>query len=453
MGADGRAEALTALDAVTLRDRVASGAVRASELAAACIARIGRLEPQIGAWAWLDEDHVMAEARRLEALRASGRPMGPLHGLPVAVKDIIDTARIPTENGTAIDAGRVPDADAWVVRRLKAAGAYVLGKTVTAELASLHPGKTRNPHDPAHTPGGSSSGSAAAVAAGMAPLAIGTQTGGSVIRPAAYCGVVGYKPTFGAIPRTGILTQSPSLDTVGVFAASVEAAAMLAEALFGEDSADPATAPMPPPRLLATAMANPPARPNLAMLASLPVDPAPEPEMADAFSELVSLLSESAFEISLPAVFGEAVRQREVINNAEMAKCYHSYERRGRDRLSATLVAALDEGKAIPARDYLSARDWPGVLRAGLADIFTRCDAIVMPATPGPAPRGLGSTGPSVYNSIWTLTGLPVVTLPLFVASGGLPMGVQVIGAHGDDARLLRTARWLAMKATRTNPE
>ena len=224
-------------EAHVLRDRLASGALRASELAEALIARIEAREPEIGAFAWFDADFVREQARRLDAHRQSGRPTGALHGLPVALKDIIDTARIPTENGCALDAGRVPIKDAAIVSRLRSAGALIMGKTVTTELAYMQAGKTRNPHGPAHTPGGSSSGSAAAVADGMVPLAVGTQTGGSVIRPASFCGVTGFKPSFGAIPRTGILMQSPTLDTVGVFAASPLDAALLAEVLMGHGTA------------------------------------------------------------------------------------------------------------------------------------------------------------------------------------------------------------------------
>ena len=251
-------EAALDLGAVALRDRLAAGALKAADLAEAAIARIEATEPEIRAWAWFDPEFVRAQAKALDAHRATGRPIGPLHGLPVGLKDIIDTARIPTENGTALDAGRVPREDAFVVARLKAAGALILGKTATTELAFFAPAPTRNPANPAHTPGGSSAGSAAAVAAGQTPLAVGTQTAGSVIRPAAFCGVVGFKPSFGAVPRTGILAQSPSLDTVGVFARSVPDAALLAETLYGHDPRDRATAPAPPPRLLDIATARPP---------------------------------------------------------------------------------------------------------------------------------------------------------------------------------------------------
>lgn len=431
------------LSAIELRDRLARGELRAAEVAQAFLDRIAEREPEVQAWAWLDGEHVMQQARALDAHRTSGRPIGPLHGLPVALKDVIDTRRIPTENGAAIDKGRTPTEDAYVVRRLKAAGAIVMGKTVSTELAFLHPGKTRNPVDPAHTPGGSSSGSAAAVAARMVPLAVGTQTGGSVIRPAAYCGVVGFKPTFGAIPRSGVLAQSPSLDTMGVFAHIVEDAALVCDVLFGDDPADPATAPFPPPRLHATASAEPPVKPMLAFVRPPGWDDA-SPETHLAMKEITDALGDQCFEAILPNAFDEAVAIRERINFAEMAKCYYAYERRGRDLLSPEMRDALDKGKAIPARDYIAALDWPDVLYAGLAEIFERCDAIVTPATPGPAPAGLSSTGSSIFNGLWTLCRTPAITLPLLRSESGLPMGVQLVGARGNDARLLRTARWVA---------
>ena len=362
--------------------------------------------------------------------------------MPVGVKDIVDTAGIPTENGTAIDAGRVPREDAFVVARLKAAGALILGKTVTTELAGMAPAPTRNPVDPAHTPGGSSAGSAAAVAAGQVPLAIGTQTAGSVIRPAAFCGVVGFKPSFGAIPRTGILAQSPSLDTVGVLARSVADAALLADALFGYDGRDRATAMAAPPRLLALATSRVPVPPVFAFVRPPGWEEA-SPETRLALAELADLLGEQGFEAELPGAFDEAAAVRERINLAELAKCYHGYERRGRDRLSEAMRAAIDAGKAVPARDYIAALDWPDLLYAALEGILARCDAIVAPAAPGPAPEGLASTGSPIFNGLWTLCGVPAVTLPLLEAANGLPMGVQLIGRRGDDGRLLRTASWL----------
>lgn len=436
------AAALMQLGAVELRDRMATGALRAVDLAESCIARIEAREDEVRAWAWFDADYVREQAKALDAYRTSGRAIGPLHGLPVALKDIIDTRRIPTENGCALDAGRVPAADAFVVERLRQAGAIIMGKTVTTELAFLHPGKTRNPHNTAHTPGGSSSGSAAAVADGMVPLAIGTQTGGSVIRPASYCGVTGFKPSFGAIPRRGILMQSPTLDTVGVFASDPQGAALLADVLFGHDAADAATTLAPPPRLLETARAAPPLRPVFAFVRPPGWDDA-DPELHAAFAELVEALGDQVFEVDLPRAFNEAADQRKRINYAEMSRYYYRYWRDGADSLGAETRAALEDGNAIPARDYLAALDWRPVLAAGLDEIFGRCDAILCPAGTGPAPEGLGFTGDAIFNGLWTLCGTPAVTLPLLTAGNGLPMGVQLVGPRGDDARLLRTATWL----------
>jgi Asp-tRNA(Asn)/Glu-tRNA(Gln) amidotransferase A subunit family amidase len=437
-----KAQAILALGAVEMRDRLASGALRAVDLVEACLARIAELEPQVGAWAWLDGDHAVQQAQRLDQWRTSGKPLGPLHGLPIGLKDIIDTKGIPTENGTLIDAGRVPSEDAWIVSRLRAAGAIILGKTVTTECAFMHPGKTRNPHNGAHTPGGSSQGSAAAVAAGMVPLSIGTQTGGSVIRPASYCGIVGMKPSFGLIPRTGILPQSPFLDTVGVFARSVEDCALLAEVLAGHDPADTATQAMPMPRILSVAQSKAPVTPIFALLKPPGWDQA-DPQMTSAIDELAALLGDQCFEPPLPLLQDvAAIRQR--INFAEMAKCYYGLERRGRDQMSAKLLAAMDEGKAVLARDYIAALDWRAVLTAGLDAVFARCDAFLCPAAPGPAPKGLDDTGSAIFNGLWTLGGMPAITLPVFTAENGLPMGVQLVGRRGDDARLCRTAKWLA---------
>ncbi|GAB4225361.1 MAG: amidase [Kiloniellaceae bacterium] len=435
-------EDLLNLDAVELRDRLASGALRAAELAGACLAAVERREPEVGAWAWLDSDHVMQQARKLDEARTAGRPLGPLHGLPVGLKDIIDTESIPTENGTPLDSGRKPWSDAYVVKRLKQAGALIMGKTVTTELALRAPGKTRNPHNPAHTPGGSSSGSAAAVAAGMVPLALGTQTVGSMIRPASYCGVVGYKPTFGSIPRSGVLSQAPSLDTLGVFATSIGGAALLADCLFGQDDGDPATKLVPTPRLPEIAAAPPPVKPAFALVRQPAWDSATV-DVHEGFAELAEALGEACDEVELPAAFKEALQLCELVQLAELSKSYHHYEKRGRDQLSAEMQSAIDEGRKILAHDYLAALDWPKLLNDALEAIFSRYDAILTPASPGAAPEGLASTGSPAFNGIWTFCGSPAITLPLLQAENGLPIGVQLVGRRGDDGRLLRSARWL----------
>src|SRR5918996_5102710 len=246
---DGREER-TGMGAVAAAQQIREGRLTAVELTEACLKRIEAREAEVQAFAFLDPEHARRQARAADEHRKRGRPLGPLHGVPVGVKDIVDTADMPTENGTVLHAGRRPRADATLVSLLRAAGAVVLGKTVTTELAVYTPGKTRNPHNPEHTPGGSSSGSAAAVAAGMVPLAIGTQTNGSVIRPASYCGVYGLKPSPGPIPRTGVLPQSAPLDTVGVMAADLEGLALLAEPLMAFDARDRASQAHARPHLL-----------------------------------------------------------------------------------------------------------------------------------------------------------------------------------------------------------
>lgn len=439
----GRTDAVAGAGAAELRDEIARGALRAEELCEACIARTEASEDDIRAWAWFDAGFARQQAKALDAHRRTGHPVGPLHGLPVGVKDVIDTARIPTENGCPVDAGRVPSRDAWLVQRLRASGALVFGKTVSTELAFMHPSRTRNPRNLAHTPGGSSAGSAAAVAAGHVPLAIGTQTGGSVIRPAAFCGTVGFKPSFGRIPRTGVLTQSPSLDTIGVFARDVLGAALLAEALYGADPGDPATAPSAPPRLLEIARAAPPVPPFFAFLRPPGWEEA-HAETRAALEEIAGRLGGRCFEVPLPAIFNDAPEMHRIVQTAELSRCFYGYERRGRGRLSEETLEAIDRGKRILARDYISALDRRPVYNAALEEILSRCDAILAPSAPGPAPHGFATTGDAVFNGLWTLCGTPAVTLPVFEASNGLPMGLQLIGRRDDDARLLRTANWLA---------
>jgi len=436
------ADESAATSALQLRDRLASGALDCESLIGSCLEAIDAAEPEIQAWAWLDGDHAIEQARARDAERRRGRGIGPLHGLPVGLKDIIDTKGIPTENGCALDAGRTPREDAAIVSRLRSLGAVVLGKTVTTELAFMQPSKTRNPAAYGHTPGGSSAGSAAAVAAGMVPLAIGTQTGGSVIRPAAFCGVVGYKPSFGRIPRTGVLSQAPSLDTVGVFATCVEDAALLAEPLCFHDAGDPSSAPIPAPRLLEAALSTPPLAPTLALVET-PFAGQADAEMLGALAELAAHLGEQCFAAQLPELFTEGEAARQIIQNTELARSFAHYERRGAERLSSPIRDAIAAGRSVAAIDYLAACDWPDVLNAGLEQLFDRCDAILAPAAPGPAPQGFLSTGNPVFNGLWTLCGVPTITLPLLESSNGLPMGVQLIGRRGDDARLLRTARWL----------
>jgi len=438
----GTIPSLADLDALTARARLADGALSAVEFTRACLRRIQEREPAIQAWASMDERLALAQAEMLDRYRQTGRPVGALHGLPVGIKDIIDTKDMPTENGNPLDSGRRPTEDAWVVARLRAAGAVILGKTATSECAYLAPAKTRNPHNPEHTPGGSSAGSAAAVASGMVPFAIGTQTGGSVIRPASFCGVVGFKPSFGLVPRGGILPAAPRLDTVGTFARTIEDAALLIDALIGYDPEDSDTRPMAPQQLLETARSDPPVTPQLAFIKT-PAWPGIEADCAAGFDELTEALGDLCDEVDLPGIFAEATIAHRRIMLAEMAHNLRHYYDRGADRLCAETRAAVEEGRGITAADYLAALDWRATLYAGLEEIFERYDAIVTPATPGEAPRGLESTGSAAFNVLWSLLGVPSVTLPLLTGANGMPIGVQLIGRRDNDGRLLRTARWL----------
>jgi Asp-tRNA(Asn)/Glu-tRNA(Gln) amidotransferase A subunit family amidase len=435
---------ITKLSAVELRDLIASGRLKAAQLASAFVERVSEQEDNIHAWAWFDPDFVIAQAEELDARRERGDPIGPLHGIPVGIKDIIDTAGIPTENGTVIDAGRVPDKDAAVVEKLKAAGAVLMGKTVTTELALLNPSVTRNPVNANHTPGGSSSGSAAAVKANMVPLAIGTQTAGSVIRPASFCGVTGFKPTFGSISRRGVLTQAQSLDTIGVFANDVQGAALLAEVLFGYDSADKDTRTGPLPNLLKLASSEVPVFPVFAFVRTPYWNERAEPELKAALGDLTAHLGDQCISVDLPVACAGADEARQRIQFAELSRNFYSYQKKGADRLSQKMLAAIAEGSATSARDYLSALGWKDLLNAIFEDVFARCTAILTPAAPGAAPESLETTGDPVFNGLWTLCGLPAITIPFATASNGLPLGVQLIGRPGDDARLLRTANWLA---------
>lgn len=430
---------LSAADAArAIRD----GAISAEQLVQACLARVREADEKVQAWQYLDPEHALAQARARDRDRSGGQPCGPLHGVPVAIKDIIDTADMPTEDGTVLHAGREPTRDASVVAMLRAAGAVIMGKTVTTECATYSPGKTRNPHNPAHTPGGSSSGSAAAVAAGMVPLALGSQTNGSVIRPAAYCGVYGFKPTHGLIPRGGIMKLSRALDHVGIFARSLEDTALVAEQLVGWDETDPDTRPRARIPFLETLAQEPPMPPLLGFVKG-PVWDRAVPEMREAFDELKAALGDRVEEVELPAFAAEALAWHRTIMEAEMAANLDLEWEKGRERLSESLRSQLARGREIPALEYQKALARMPMLNEALEEVYARCAAILTPSAPGPAPAGLASTGDPAFCTLWTLCGTPAVSLPLLRAESGLPMGVQLVGARGDDARLLRTARWL----------
>jgi len=393
----------------------------------ACLDRIAARDEAVRAWEFVDAGGALACARERD--RATQR--GALHGLPVAIKDIMDTADMPTSYGSPIYAGHRPAADAACVAILRAAGAIVLGKTVTTEFATTFPGKTRHPEDPARTPGGSSSGSAAAVADGMVPVALGTQTMGSVIRPAAYCGVVGFKPSYGLINRAGIKPQAESVDTVGVIARSVDDAALVAAILAGA-----------PPAAFATRIERPPHVTVYRGPDWTAVEPAAEAAL-DAAASALRAAGATVNEARRQQLLVDALAAHLTIVAYELARGLTFEWTHHRDRLSAALVGLITLGLETPFTAYVTAQETAATARAWIARSFAETDCWLTVSAPGEAPVGLHSTGDPVLNRLWSLLGLPVVTVPAGRGPAGMPLGVQIIGPRRRDAALLGTARWI----------
>ena len=409
---------------------IAARTLTARALADAQLAQVAATDAGIEAWAHLDSEHVRAEADRCDAAPVAGR--GPLHGLGLGVKDIIETADQPTQMGSPVYAGYRPEADAECIVRLKRAGGYVFGKAVTTAFAFLDPSKTKNPWNPRHTPGGSSAGPAAAVAAGHVAGAIGTQTNGSVIRPAAYCGVVGFKPTKDAIPFSGVHLFSETLDQLGTFTRSVADAAWLASALAGV--AHIAAVP--------EALAKPP---RLAYLDGFPWTPEVDCDADDTLDAAATKLRQHGAEVvavGFPAPWRKANLAHRTIMLFEAATHLAALQDRERPRLSPKLNAALDEGRAIARADYVAAMAQRDAAIAYFTDWLADYDAVIAPPAPGPAPEGLGSTGDPSCCTLWSLTGFPALVLPIGLAANGLPLGMQLATPAATDDRLLAVAAW-----------
>lgn len=429
---------LTAADSI---GAVCAGETTSVEVVQGCLDHIDSIEETVGAWTHMDPEYALQQARAADELRQTGHVVGTLHGVPVGVKDIFNTHDMPTEYGCSLYAAHQPNHDATVVAALRAAGAIILGKTVTTEMAVYTPGKTTNPHDAGRTPGGSSSGSAAAVAAGMVPVAIGTQTNGSVIRPASYCGVYGFKPSFGLISRNGVLRQSQRLDQVGVFARTLEDTALIAEALMIYDAEDPDMKPRMRPALSQVLATEPPVPPRLAFIKT-PVWAQADEDVHEAFAELVEHLGDRVVEVDLPPGFDEVIDIHRTIMEADLALNFDREYRHGVDVLSDTLRQMIERGQKTLATDYHRAVARIAPLRKKLSHILSEYEAIVTPATTGEAPQGLESTGSPVFCTLWTLCGLPAITVPALQGSNGMPIGVQLVADQREDARLLRTAKW-----------
>ncbi len=420
--------------AVELARMIADGEASPETVTRSFIDAVPEREGELRSFAWFDADHALIAAR---ALHGAAR-RGPLHGLPFAVKDNIDTAEAPTAYGSSIYDGHRPPTDAACVSLLKDAGGVMFGKTALTEFANFTPCDTRNPRNPAHTPGGSSSGSAAAVAAHMVPFALGTQTAGSVIRPAAFCGVVGYKPSPRLVPRIGVKPNSDTLDEVGVFANSVADAALAASVL----AAKPAWKDLPAQALAGSA-------PIVGAVAT-PQQHLAAPSMLAALEQAVHVLRAKGArytEATWPRVFDglfEAQKSVQVFETARALAPEFAYRRQ---LLSARLVETIEQGRAMPVEQYAAALQLGRACAAAIESLFGAAEVLLTPSAPGEAPAGLASTGDPVFNRPWQLLGCPVINLPVPHALGhgeaGLPLGLSVVARPGDDARLWAMAAWI----------
>lgn len=430
---------LTASEALAA---IASGKLSSVELVKSCLGQIEATDSTIKAWAFLDGDAALAQAAECDRIRKAGLATGPLHGIPVGLKDIIDTAKMPTQRGTPIFAGRQTDHVARLVERLREAGAVIMGKTVTTELAFVHANETRNPLNADHSPGGSSSGSAAAVAAHHVPLSVGTQTNGSVIRPASFCGTFGFKPTRGVISRSGLLQTSVSLDQVGCFGRSLADVALLTDALGCYDQHDPVSFARPRPNMLAGAHAEVPVTPELAWF-NLPFNDRLSGDARDGFEAVLEILGPQVTRMEPADTLANLVVVQARIHEYEIAQHQADVFDKYWDQISETLKPVITRARQITKTEYEDALAVKASAEAFFANFFVDYDAIIAPSAAGEAPKFGEGTGDPIFCTLWTLAGLPCVSLPLLVGENGLPIGVQLIGPVEKDDRLLRTARWL----------
>ena len=411
------------LSASELAAQLREGEISSVEVCSQYIERIGKFEKDVKAWSHFNKKLLLEKAAEADEHRISGKPLGVLHGFPVAVKDIIGTLDMPTECGTTIRKKMNTSQDSEVVNLLKVAGAIIMGKTETTELAYFHPGKTTNPHDYKRTPGGSSSGSAAAVAAHMAPLSIGSQTNGSTIRPASYCGVVGYKPSYGLISRYGILKQSDKLDQVGLFGKSVEDVALLARVLIKKDLFDPSTIHYSAEDMMDVCRKGPLFDPKFI------------------FYKTKNWKNIEVFDT--PSYFDDIPKYHKIIHETDMANNFQLYYKKYKKKLSKEMVSAIERGLKNSATEYAEAIDFMKRSYDSYKEVFEDYHGVLTPASSGVAPKGLGNTGSPEFSTVWTYLGLPSISLPLLTGKNDLPLGIQLIGDKHDDLRFLGVANWV----------
>ena len=430
------------LSAIELVGKLRTGDISSVDLCKTYIKRIDKYEKDVKAWAFFDKKVLLEKAEEADDCRKSGKPIGLLHGLPVAVKDIVGTLDMPTECGTVFRKKMSSSQDAEVVNLLKTAGAIIMGKTETAELAYIYPAKTRNPHDYTRTPGGSSSGSAAAIAAHMTHLSIGSQTGGSIIRPASYCGVVGYKPSYGLISRSGVLKTSEKLDTIGVFGKTVEDVALLAKTLIKKDLYDPATIHFAADDMLEVCKKGPIFEPKFIFYKTdkwKNIDK----ESQKAFEFLIKNFKKNIEVFDTPSYFKDIPRYHQIIHETDLANNFQVYYKKDKNKLSKEMRDAIGRGMKYSAKEYTDAIDFMKQSYESYKEVFEDYHGVITPSSNGVADKGLTSTGSADFQKIWTYLGLPTISLPLLTGENNLPLGVQLVGNKLDDLRFLGTANWL----------
>ena len=412
------------------------------DLCKSYIERIKKFEKDIHAWAHFDEKVLLEKAEESDNYRRSGKPLGLLHGIPVALKDIIGTFDMPTECGTVFRKGMSASQDAEIVDLLKSEGAIIMGKTATSELAYYSPSKTKNPHDYSRTPGGSSSGSAAVVASLMAPLSIGSQTGGSVISPASYCGVVGYKPSFGLISRNGVLKTSDNLDHVGVFGKTVEDVALLAKVLIKKDSYDHSTVYYSTEEMLNVCRKEPLFEPKF-IFYKTDAWKLVDKKSRESFEYFIKSFKKNIEVFDTPSYFKDINKYHQIIHETDLANNFSEYYKKNKKKLSNYMQKAIANGNKYSAKDYAEAIDFTKRSYESYKEVFEDYHGIITPSSNGVADKGLKSTGSADFQKIWTYLGLPTISLPLLTGENDLPLGVQLVGNKLDDLRFLGTANWL----------
>ena len=423
--------------------QIREGRITSVELAESLLERIETYDSELQAWVTVDREEVLSEARRRDEERDAGDIQGPLHGIPVGLKDIFYTEGMKTTACSPIYEDFVPGYDATCVAMLKEAGAIVLGKAVTTEFASGDPSRTRNPWNPAHTPGGSSSGSAAAVSAGMCSAALGSQTGGSTGRPAAYNGIVGLKPTYGRISCYGVVPLSWSLDTVGILTRSVEDAAVMLQAMAGYDRYDPGSRDVPVPDYLEE-MRSVDRPPLIGLIREFFYDHS-SPEVREHTDKVTRRLIEAGAEVReivLPDSFGSAHECQRITSSVEAAAFHEENFMTRPDDYGPRIRASIEAGMETSAVRYAQAQRTRDGFRADIVDALRGVDVALMPATPEPAPRDLSTTGDPAFQSPWTAAGLPAIVIPSGLSESGLPLAVQLAGLHFQEGRMLGAARW-----------